>query len=284
MGKIAFIADIHANIHALDLVLEDISKRNVDKIVCLGDLVVKFLYPKEVINEVRKNCDIVIKGNCDDLVANDERYVYARTQIGVDGIEYLNNLPVTHNLKINNILLNLFHSNPNDLESIFNPIINSDINDKKQKISDYRDMFISNEPQITIVGHTHQDYIGVENNNKLDIISNKVIIDKNKRTIINVGSVGEHDHLYEIVNDKYITRLDPYITYLLLTYDKEIISAEIIKIKYLEKLINIYFDFLDRIDNNTAPANTYYINKIHNSLNDLGYDDKKLSLRKKEGK
>ena len=89
--KIAFISDIHSNLHALDLVLDDISKKNIDKIICLGDILVKYLYPKEVLKLVENNCDIVIKGNCDDLVANNEIYKFARNEIGINGIDYLNN-------------------------------------------------------------------------------------------------------------------------------------------------------------------------------------------------
>ena len=35
---IAIISDIHANLEALTVVIEDIEKRNVDTIVCLGDI------------------------------------------------------------------------------------------------------------------------------------------------------------------------------------------------------------------------------------------------------
>ena len=47
-------------------------------------------YPKEVVDVVKNNCAVVIRGNCDELVANDERYVLARYKLGLDRIEYLN--------------------------------------------------------------------------------------------------------------------------------------------------------------------------------------------------
>lgn len=37
--KIGVISDIHGNIDALDAVLKEIKKENIDKIICLGDFI-----------------------------------------------------------------------------------------------------------------------------------------------------------------------------------------------------------------------------------------------------
>jgi len=37
--KIGIISDIHGNIDALDAVLENLKKENIDKIICLGDFI-----------------------------------------------------------------------------------------------------------------------------------------------------------------------------------------------------------------------------------------------------
>ncbi len=37
--KIGLISDIHGNKKALDAVLEQLEKKNIDKIICIGDLV-----------------------------------------------------------------------------------------------------------------------------------------------------------------------------------------------------------------------------------------------------
>lgn len=39
MTRTAILSDIHGNLAALEAVLEDVSKRNVDRIVCLGDVI-----------------------------------------------------------------------------------------------------------------------------------------------------------------------------------------------------------------------------------------------------
>ena len=55
--RIAVISDIHSNIYALDKVISDIKSKNVDMIVCTGDLVGYGTRPNEVIhkNKRRKN-------------------------------------------------------------------------------------------------------------------------------------------------------------------------------------------------------------------------------------
>ena len=61
MERIAVISDIHANVVALEAVLEDIKRRKIDRIFCLGDLVMKGASPCEVVDIIREKCEIVVK-------------------------------------------------------------------------------------------------------------------------------------------------------------------------------------------------------------------------------
>ena len=54
--RVAVISDIHANLEALDSVIKDIRKRNVDKIICLGDIIANNTISKDV-------ADVVIYGH-----------------------------------------------------------------------------------------------------------------------------------------------------------------------------------------------------------------------------
>ena len=56
MEKLAIISDIHGNKSALEEVLKDIKRRNIEKIICLGDLVVKGVHPEGVVDLGQKNC------------------------------------------------------------------------------------------------------------------------------------------------------------------------------------------------------------------------------------
>lgn len=47
--KIAVISDIHGNLMALESVLDDIDERDVDEVICLGDLVGYLPFANEVV-------------------------------------------------------------------------------------------------------------------------------------------------------------------------------------------------------------------------------------------
>ncbi|TND10268.1 MAG: metallophosphoesterase [Bacteroidetes bacterium] len=64
--KIALISDIHANLPALEAVLQDIDGRNPDMIFCLGDLVGYAPWPNEVIDLIRSRRIPTIAGNYDE--------------------------------------------------------------------------------------------------------------------------------------------------------------------------------------------------------------------------
>lgn len=51
--RVALIADVHANLPALQAVWGDIDRRGVDEVICLGDLVGYYPWPNEVIEFVR---------------------------------------------------------------------------------------------------------------------------------------------------------------------------------------------------------------------------------------
>lgn len=63
--KIALFSDIHANLPALEAVLQDIDQKNPDSIYCLGDLVGYNVWPNEVVREIRKRKIPTIAGNYD---------------------------------------------------------------------------------------------------------------------------------------------------------------------------------------------------------------------------
>lgn len=69
--KLALISDIHANLPALQAVLEDIDARGPDQVICLGDLVGYAPWPNEVVAEVRRRGIVCIAGNYDEGVGLD---------------------------------------------------------------------------------------------------------------------------------------------------------------------------------------------------------------------
>ena len=64
--KYALIADIHANLEGLEVVLEDAQKNNCTHYVCLGDVVGYNPNPVECMNIVREMDMPCIMGNHDE--------------------------------------------------------------------------------------------------------------------------------------------------------------------------------------------------------------------------
>jgi predicted phosphodiesterase len=66
--RLVFFGDVHANLEALNAVLEDIDKKGVDEIFCLGDLVGYGPDPENVVQEIKRRAIKTIMGNYDDGV------------------------------------------------------------------------------------------------------------------------------------------------------------------------------------------------------------------------
>src|SRR3954452_20521043 len=75
----ALISDIHANLPALDAVLSDIaSRRDIDAVFHLGDLVGYAPWPKEVVARIARDAIPGVAGNYDSTVATDYKHCGCR--------------------------------------------------------------------------------------------------------------------------------------------------------------------------------------------------------------
>lgn len=70
--KYAIIADIHANLQALQAVLEDMKSQNCTHAVCLGDIVGYNANPKECLDIIRGMSIPCVRGNHDEYCCTDE--------------------------------------------------------------------------------------------------------------------------------------------------------------------------------------------------------------------
>ena len=212
MNKIAIIADIHGNITALKTVLADIKKRGITDIYCLGDIAIKGVHPEEVTNLVRENCQVVVRGNCDHLLAHNcviplQKWTIAH--MSSSNVEYLGNLPFFHEFYLSGHLIRLFHSSPYSLKHIFNPLHSNAENEYAQfELHNPMQLFENTEfigktpldPTPDIVGYAH-------------IHSPNIFRFKNK-TIFNTGSVGlpiEIDNTIEDLSYSHFSTISSYI-------------------------------------------------------------------------
>jgi predicted phosphodiesterase len=70
--KYAIIADIHANLEAFEVVLEDIKAQKCTHTACLGDVVGYNANPKECLDIVRSMNVPCVKGNHDEYCSSDD--------------------------------------------------------------------------------------------------------------------------------------------------------------------------------------------------------------------
>lgn len=188
MERIAIISDVHGNITALKAVIADIESRGISKIYCLGDSVIKCAHPDKVIDLLREKCEVIIKGNCDEVICRpdvEHGRFWSRDKIGDERASFIYNCPVSTEFYLSGHLIRLFHASPISLDHIFNPMHpNSDSPYFNKIIINPEDLF----KNTSFIGKTDEDAIP-------DVIgyghlhTPNIFRFKNK-TIFNVGSVG----------------------------------------------------------------------------------------------
>jgi predicted phosphodiesterase len=70
--KFAILADIHANLEALEVVLEDAKQQKATHYACVGDVVGYNANPKECLDIIRDTGMPCVKGNHDDYCSSEE--------------------------------------------------------------------------------------------------------------------------------------------------------------------------------------------------------------------
>jgi putative phosphoesterase len=155
--RVAIISDIHANIYGLKTVASDFNK--VDKILCAGDITGFYPFVNEVINELKKNDVISVRGNHDQYLIDgkapdDKReeikksVEWMKKLISKGALSYIEALPEYIETTIDNKNVLIAHGSPWDhLEERIYP--------------DYPnfDRFKGLDFDIVILGHTHYPFI-----------------------------------------------------------------------------------------------------------------------------
>lgn len=87
--KIAFISDVHANIHAFESVMKDVKKQKVDRIIFLGDASTLGIRPVETLELLESLACDCIMGNHDEFMIDPEKIgVYTKNKLVIDTVEW----------------------------------------------------------------------------------------------------------------------------------------------------------------------------------------------------
>lgn len=68
--RLGLIADIHANLIALEALLSDLERTEVDQIICLGDVAASGPHPRETVARLRALGYPTVMGNADEELFN----------------------------------------------------------------------------------------------------------------------------------------------------------------------------------------------------------------------
>ena len=195
MNKIAIISDIHGNREALKTTLEDIKRRNCDKIICLGDIISKGKFSNECVDLIRENCDVVLRGNVDDYFSKEhdlnnidekerKNILKYKLELTAKSKEYLSNLPFCYEFYLSGRLIRLFHAGPDTIYNYSNVGAFASI-EKKFKMFEPNVLTLSDKiADVVVYGHIHIQ------------LMNKMY----NRTLICCGSIG--NNLEFIRNEK----------------------------------------------------------------------------------
>lgn len=192
MGRVyAILGDIHANIDALNVVLEDARAQGVTDFVCVGDVVGYNAAPAECIRIVRDELQCpVVRGNHDHYVSyldtnladfhpNAAQVVeWTRSQLSEGDIKWLHDLPL-HKPVMGFMLVHATLDKPDHWGYVF---------DNQQAEANFSYQYT----QLCFHGHTH---VPIIYSNEVDGVKHYDPVDfqleLGQRLFINVGSVGQ---------------------------------------------------------------------------------------------
>lgn len=155
MEKIGVIADPHANLDALEAVLDDMPR--VDRIICAGDLVGYGPQPNEVIDLVRSKDILSVMGNHDYAVASEDFSSlsdiaakgarWTRDELEKNNLDFLKKLPEKTEIEAEDHEVFMAHGTPrNPLKEYLYPETSNRALVKMTQEAD---------TDVIVLGHTH---------------------------------------------------------------------------------------------------------------------------------
>ena len=189
--RIGIFSDVHANIEAMNAVVEAFKSERIDKYVCIGDVVGYGASPNECCDLIRKLAAFTILGNHDAAVAGRMDYSYyydaARQaldlharQLRPENKAWLEGLPY----EVRDGDLTFCHGSPINLEE-FEYIFS--VEQASRCLDIWDDLGL-----VTFIGHSHLcKSFALTREEVFEVVATKFVIRPEHRYIISVGSVGQ---------------------------------------------------------------------------------------------
>lgn len=250
---LAIISDIHSNTPALSAVLADIAQRDVEQIICLGDVVGYGPQPNQCLDLVMAHAKVTLLGNHDYAVlyepvkfntGAEAACFWTRRQVEDEPDrdrrnarwDFLGGLPVKHTLPGTDYGMGelvFLHGSPR--RPVNEYIFPDDIYNNPAKIEGIFDRF----PHLCFVGHTHVPgvFTPAPDFYAPSEVGDVFETDLRKKALINVGSVGQpRDRdpraCYCLVGDETVR-------FVRVEYDVETVVSEVSAIPELDDYLGV---------------------------------------------
>ena len=223
--KIAIISDIHGNIVALNEVIKDAEKNNVDDYVFLGDLVNDLPFGNETLKIVREKSNKVIKGNKEQYLIEYEKYKYDWKNLQFRNVKFMYNellkenmdfirvLPHYLEIEFEGVKILFAHGSPKSVEELLNK-------NKRELLEKYANEIDANA---LIFGHTHEKMWYEYINGKLIMIAGCCGVSPNY--------IGKAEYVILEIEEKNIKN----INLKLVDYDINLVKQKIINSGILDE-------------------------------------------------
>ncbi|MSR65150.1 MAG: metallophosphoesterase [Verrucomicrobiae bacterium] len=186
--KYAILGDIHANLEALNVVLEDCAKRKVTHFCCLGDVVGYNPNPKQCLDIVRDMNMPCVKGNHDEYCSTDIDLIgfnpqaaiavkWTRDQLSLEDRKWLAELKYVRHVESFTIVHATLDT-PQRWGYVFKTL-------EASPSMSYQNT------AICFFGHTHHPLAFIRENTIKGGTYSKIKIEIGRKYFINAGSVGQ---------------------------------------------------------------------------------------------
>ena len=187
--RIAILGDIHANLDALNVVLDDCQREGVTEYLCTGDVVGYNACPHECVQIIRDLGCPVVKGNHDHYISSDQNFDdispnaaevlrWTRDRLTDEEIQWLRDLPFV----VTKMGISLVHATmdgPQQFGYVFDHL-QAEAN------------FVHQKTSLCFYGHTHCPMIFEKQMNGIyRIDAQDFKLPMGRKYFINVGSVGQ---------------------------------------------------------------------------------------------
>jgi len=186
--RLAIISDIHGNLEALQGVLKKVADLQIDRVICLGDVVGYGADPNACVDVVQDVSDVILAGNHDwaavGLMSTEffnpiplMAIQWTEETLGQAQANFLRNCPLT----CDEGNVRYVHASP------FEPEQWHYLSD----LEDGRDAMLQTPYSLCFVGHSHRAFICSESGCDQVVVEGDISLGDSDRYLVNVGSVGQ---------------------------------------------------------------------------------------------